>query len=130
MLRHLSLALLMFVCVHSHATDWMKLAEEDHAAMYMDADSVVMDGPIRKLWLLLDLESPEITPGNARQQYSSVKSLVYFYCDRRTFQYRSMVYHLNQMGQGKVMERLNTHGSIQDVEPDTMIEMLFTRTCQ
>jgi len=108
-----------------HAADWVKIGWSDAFTTYIDRASVVKNGSLRKVWVILDYKEKQ------EDGFLSERSSEEFECRQRLYRTRDINTFSGQMGQGQTV----THTPLGDSEwreipPDSIVATVFKTACK
>ena len=102
---------------------WVTVTQNEVATVYVDSSSIARINQNRRVWVVYDLKSPDITG----QQ--SVKSYIEYDCAEGKYKTLSATSHPNKMGNGPAIKSLPVGGSWMSVSQDKMSRQLFSFAC-
>ena len=107
-----------------YAADWVKIGWSDAFATYIDRASLVKNGSLRKVWVILDYKEKQ------EDGFLSERSSEEFECRQRLYRTRDINTFSGQMGQGQTV----THTPLGDSEwreipPDSIVATVFKTAC-
>jgi len=108
-----------------YAADWVKIGWSDAFATYIDRASLVKNGSLRKVWVILDYKEKQ------EDGFLSERSSEEFECRQRLYRTRDINTFSGQMGQGQTV----THTPLGDSEwreipPDSIVATVFKTACK
>jgi hypothetical protein len=108
-----------------HAADWVKIGGSDTFVTYIDRSSIVKNGSLRKIWVILDFKEKQ------EDRFLSERSSEEFDCRQRLYRTRDIRSFSGQMGQGQTV----THTPLGDsdwgeIPPDSIVETAFKVACK
>ena len=121
-MKRLAVFLFVLVSAASQAM-WVTVTQNEVATVYVDSSSIARINQNRRVWVVYDLKSPDITG----QQ--SVKSYIEYDCAEGKYKTLSATSHPNKMGNGPAIKSLPTGGDWKSISQDKMSRQLFSFAC-
>ena len=121
-MKRLAVFLFVLVSAASQAM-WVTVTQNEVATVYVDSSSIARINQNRRVWVVYDLKSPDITG----QQ--SVKSYIEYDCAEGKYKTLSATSHPNKMGNGPALKSLPAGGDWKSVSQDKMSRQLFSFAC-
>jgi hypothetical protein len=116
------LLLLLVASTVSHAM-WVTVTRNEVATVYIDSMSIEKMGYNRRVWVVYDLQKPDVTG----QQ--SVKSRIDYDCTEGKYKTLSASSHPNKMGNGPAIKALPVPEGWRPVSQDSMSRQLYSFAC-
>lgn len=114
------------------AATWVEISQDDERTILVDTDSIISQGKLIKIWVLVDEKSPAILNKDPNRKYLSVKHLWWLNCSDRLFAVGAVLYYAGRAGVGQPMqsttitaEQLEFH----DVTPESVVESALKLSC-
>ena len=118
------LALLLLIVATSTAQAmWVTVTRNEVATVYIDSMSIEKMGYNRRVWVVYDLQKPDVTG----QQ--SVKSRIDYDCTEGKYKTLSASSHPNKMGNGPAIKALPVPEGWRPVSQDSMSRQLYAFAC-
>jgi hypothetical protein len=121
-MKRLCLLLLCVISTVSHAM-WVTVTRNEVATVYIDSMSIEKMGYNRRVWVVYDLQKPDVTG----QQ--SVKSRIDYDCTEGKYKTLSASSHPNKMGNGPAIKALPVPEGWRPVSQDSMSRQLYAFAC-
>ena len=121
-MKRLFLFLLLLASTASHAM-WVTVTRNEVATVYIDSMSIEKMGYNRRVWVVYDLQKPDVTG----QQ--SVKSRIDYDCTEGKYKTLSASSHPNKMGNGPAIKALPVPEGWRPVSQDSMSRQLYWFAC-
>lgn len=119
----LVLTVLLLVAVNPAWAKWVKGAETDDAAIYIDPAKIRKNGHLRRVWRLQDLKQRD--PDGVLSR----RGLQEFDCKGKRFRVLSGTGHEGSMGSGETLRSFDSPTEWVDIKPDTPAEDILRRVC-
>lgn len=103
--------------------DWVKMGEIGEGSLYMDPVTVVRDGPIHKVWELIDLDAREEEGALSRRLQ------VAYDCSKGRTKVLSISVHEDSMAGGRKLLSVEHEGHWKEVPPGTAYAAAFKKVC-
>jgi hypothetical protein len=107
------------------ATNWIALNRNELATISYDADSVMRNGKIAKVWVTLAFNKPTIRPGYTVPLTKQVSRWI-FNCADRT---EAIGTSLSYTSEHDVHSTPGEPNNFEDVAPDTIFEAVMKAAC-
>jgi surface-adhesin protein E len=121
------LAIFLLLLSSAAWAEWKSVGDENGAAFYADAATIVRSGSTAKQWSLLDYKAFQRM---VEVGYFSQKALVEYDCAERKARGLSLSLHAEHMGEGKVIYEDTSPHEWEPVLPETITEMLWNIACK
>jgi hypothetical protein len=102
---------------------WVTVTRNEVATVYIDSMSIEKMGYNRRVWVVYDLQKPDVTG----QQ--SVKSRIDYDCTEGKYKTLSASSHPNKMGNGPAIKALPVPEGWRPVSQDSMSRQLYAFAC-
>ncbi|MBS1750424.1 MAG: tetratricopeptide repeat protein [Bacteroidetes bacterium] len=108
--------------------DWIKVLSQDGQQWFIKSTIVSNEGGIIKIWIKEELPKKALTKSGKTINYSNVKMLMLaeFDCTSKMSKFNSTVYYDSK---GNVLQRSTNETDWEDITPETIQELLFTKVC-
>jgi hypothetical protein len=121
-MKRLALLLLIVATTTAQAM-WVTVTRNEVATVYIDSMSIEKMGYNRRVWVVYDLQKPDVTG----QQ--SVKSRIDYDCTEGKYKTLSASSHPNKMGNGPAIKALPVPEGWRPVSQDSMSRQLYSFAC-
>ena len=128
LIASLTSAALTFVCGHANAA-WKELGSNELMVVYVDLDTINIQGQKAQIMSMLDFKKPGVNPNN-RESVSSIIGLNEYDCP--TVSYRPIAFKefAGGKGSGKLVSESNTPDSkFEPVLSETWTAGVFNTVC-
>lgn len=105
------------------SADWVKMGEIGEGSLYMDPGTVVRDGPIHKVWELIDLDVREEEGAMSRRLQ------VAYDCSQARTKVLSISVHDGSMASGRKLLSVEHEGHWKEVPAGTAYAAAFKKIC-
>jgi hypothetical protein len=112
----------------AHASDWVSLGLADHGTYGIDRASIEKDGPLRRVWTMLDYREPQKT--SQGKSYLSSRALMEMECAKRQVRTRSMSLYSGHKLSGEALTSEGIFDQWQAVPPNSPVFTMFKVVCE
>lgn len=108
--------------------DWINVLSQNGQQWFIKSTIVSKEGGIIKIWIKEELTKKALTKNGKTINYANVKMLILaeFYCTSKMSKFNSTVYYDSK---GNVLQRSTNETDWEDITPETIQELLFTKVC-
>ena len=132
LIRQTAKSLLCSLCLvvvnPSWASDWVSVGMSDAAVYGIDRASIEKDGPLRRVWTMLDYREPQKT--SQGKAYLSSRALMEMECAKRQVRTRSMSLYSGHNLSGEALTSEGIFDQWQAVPPNSPVFTMFKVVCE
>jgi hypothetical protein len=105
---------------------WVELFHTDHAALYVDSDTIRREGGLVKLWHLIDAKTMQT---EADISYLSMKGQTEYDCIKERSRLLTIMFFSGKMGNGKVLFSSSDERTWVPVNPEGLDKVRWDYAC-
>lgn len=109
--------------------DWINVLSQNEQQWFIKSTFVSRDGGIIKIWIKENLQKKSLIKNGKTINYVNAKMMMLaeFDCINKMSKFNSTVYYDSK---GNVLQRSTNETNWEDITPETIQELLFTKVCE
>ena len=108
--------------------NWISILSQNGQLWFLKSTIESKDGAIIKIWIKEELKNKTLKKNGKATNYTNVKMLMIgeFDCSNKMSKFNSTIYYDSK---GNVLQRANDETDWENITPETIQELLFTKVC-
>lgn len=109
--------------------NWISALSQNGQQWFLKSTIESKDGAIIKIWIKEELKNKTLKKNGKATNYTNVKMLMLgeFDCSNKMSKFNSTIYYDSK---GNVLQRSNDEADWENITPETIQELLFTKVCE
>ena len=120
----LCLAFTLLTCPIYAQAEWKYVSENPYSVEYIDLDTVVAEGDLRRIWEVGNSKNPR------KDKYASLRQLKEYDCKNMRYRVLSFSTHSGELARGKVLYSNNEVGKWIYIAPETYASAALAGLCR